>query len=56
MHGDGVSHCYYAEDGNSYATVENQDMGLFRLDRSGLSNNSTEVSRGIIFGIIYTFA
>ena len=56
MHGDGVSNCFYAENGNNYATIENQDMGLFTISSSWNSGNSTEVNRGLINGILYKFA
>ena len=53
MHGDGVSKCYLAEGGDSYATIPNEDQGLFTLERSNNSGNCTDVSRGIIPGILY---
>ena len=57
MYGNGVTHCYMSDDeGGSYATVPNEDMGLFRIERSSNSNNSTEVNRGIIMGILYSYA
>ncbi len=56
MYGNGVTHCYMSEEGGSYATVPNEDMGLFRIERSSNSNNSTEVNRGIIMGILYSYA
>jgi hypothetical protein len=56
MHGDGVRHCYLAEGGNNYATIDNQDMGLFTISSSWNSGNGNDVNKGIINGILYKFA
>jgi hypothetical protein len=31
MHGDGVSATFKSENGENFATVQNQDMGLFTV-------------------------
>lgn len=49
------SYCntYYGTDGYSYASVPNEDMGLFTLDSASSSSNGTSTSSGNVPGILY---
>lgn len=44
---------YYGTDGYSYATVVNEQMGLFTVDSGGDSSNGTSTSSGQIPSILY---
>jgi len=46
--------CFYTEQGAEYQKVPNEDMDLFKLENSPDSRNSTDVSRGIIPGFLYS--
>jgi len=44
---------YYGEDGNSYETIENEHMGLFKIESGDDSNNGTSVYSGHLGEIMY---
>lgn len=46
-------HSWQSETGENYHEIENPDMGLFKIDTSPKSSNSSSKNRGIIPGIIY---
>ena len=48
-----TSYCRYSETGDNYQDIENPDKGLFTLEESPLSTNSTRIGRGIIPGFLY---
>lgn len=48
--------CYNSENGGDYRNIANEDMGLFELENSSNSGNSTTINRGIIPGILYKIA
>ena len=47
------SYTYYGNDGYSYSTVQNEQMGIFRVDSGNDSSNGTSQSSGQIPGILY---
>jgi hypothetical protein len=52
----GCERMYYSETGADFLNHPNEDKGLFTVEKSELSENSTSVNRGIIPGIIYALA
>ena len=44
---------YYGNDGYDYSTVQNEQMGMFRVDSGSDSSNGTSQSSGQIPGILY---
>lgn len=50
--GDYIS-THYGDDGNSYADIPNEDMGLFKLDSASGSDNGTSVYSGNLPEIFY---
>lgn len=50
---DGHNRCYYSESGDSPLTVANEDQGLFNVEDSDMSSNSTRQGRGIVPGLLY---
>lgn len=44
---------YYGEDGYNYETVENEHMGLFKIESGGESSNGTSVYSGHFGEIMY---
>ena len=51
---DGHNRCHYSETGERPDNIEsNSDPGLFQVDDTTLSTNSTRTNRGIIPGLLY---
>lgn len=44
---------WYGSSGSDYENVQNEDMGLFKLEDSGDSGNGTSIYSGQIPEILY---